>query len=154
VVIQCTDWVNIIPVTLDDQIVLVRQFRVGVWSNSLEIPGGMVDPGESPQRAAVRELEEETGYVPGHVIPLGSVHPNPALQANRCHSFLALGCNRTSDVSLDAGEDIEVVLRPRREIPEMLWNGEISHSLVLAAFLRERLYWESETAQKRFGPRE
>jgi 8-oxo-dGTP pyrophosphatase MutT (NUDIX family) len=155
VFIECTEWVNIIPVTLDDEIVLVRQFRCGVWSNSLEIPGGMVDPGESPEHAAVRELEEETGYVPGRVIPLGFVHPNPAIQSNRCHSYLALGCNRTSEVSLDEGEDIEVVLRPRRDIPEMLWNGEITHSLVLAAFLKERLYWESETAARPFpGPRD
>ncbi|HYX90105.1 MAG TPA: NUDIX hydrolase, partial [Myxococcaceae bacterium] len=72
VIIEAPDWVNIIPVTIDEQVVLVRQFRFGIWSPALEIPGGMVDPGEDPLSAAVRELEEETGYLPGgRVISLG-----------------------------------------------------------------------------------
>ncbi len=155
VIIESTDWVNIIPVTLDDQVVLVRQFRFGIWANSLEIPGGMVDPGESPAQAAVRELKEETGYVPGRVIPLGFVHPNPAMQTNRCYSYLALGCHLAGESTLDAGEDIEVVLRSRKELPELLRSGEITHSLVVAAFLKERLFWDAELSEKPWrAPRE
>ena len=146
VIIESTDWVNIIPITLDDQVVLIRQFRFGIWQNTLEIPGGMVDGREDPLDAAVRELEEETGFVPSRVIPIGVVHPNPAIQINRCHSFLALGCDQTGRMSQDTGEDIEVVLTPRKRIPNLLRSGEISHSLVVAAFLFERLYWDRESS--------
>lgn len=145
VIIEATDWVNIIPVTLDDRVVLIRQFRFGVWANTLEIPGGMVDAGEDPLDAAVRELEEETGYVPGRVIPLGKVHPNPAIMTNTCHTFLALGCDRTGEHVPEADEDIEVVLEPRARIPELLRTGKITHALVVCAFGLERLYWDRET---------
>lgn len=146
VIIECTDWVNIIPVTLDDRVVMVRQFRFGIWQDSLEIPGGMVDGREAPLDAAVRELEEETGFVPAKVIPIGTVHPNPAIQTNRCFSFLALGCEQTGHRALDEGEDIEVVLTPRADIPKLLRRGVITHSLVVAAFMFERLYWERQTS--------
>jgi ADP-ribose pyrophosphatase len=147
VIIEAPDWVNIIPVTIDDQVVLVRQFRFGIWSSALEIPGGIVEPGEDPMSAAVRELEEETGYLPGgRVIPLGNVHPNPAIQTNACHSFLALGCERTGKMDPEADEDIQVTLEPRARIPELLRTGEITHALVVCAFLLERLFWELETS--------
>ncbi len=148
VIIECPDWVNIIPVTLEDEVVLIRQFRFGIWENTLEIPGGMVDPGEAPLDAEVRELEEETGFVPATVVALGSVHPNPALQTNRCHTFLALGCDRTGTLAPDSGEDIEVVLTRRRDIPRMLRDQTITHSLVVAAFGLERLYWDQQTSYK------
>ncbi|MBX5481429.1 MAG: NUDIX hydrolase [Myxococcaceae bacterium] len=146
VIIESSDWVNIIAYTLDEQVVLIRQFRFGIWQNTLEIPGGMVDPGEDPADAALRELEEETGFVPSKMVPLGFIHPNPALQTNRCHLFLALGCDAAGERHLDAGEDIEVVLTPRARIPDLLRNGEITHALVLAAFMKERLYWDKETS--------
>ena len=149
VVIDCVDWVNIIPVTLENDVVLIRQFRTGVWENTLEIPGGMVDEGEEPLAAAVRELEEETGYVPGRVVPLGWTHPNPAIQHNRCFSFLALGCEKTSVQAQDSGEDILVELHPRKDIYRLLREGQITHALVVAAFGLERLYWDHETAYGR-----
>jgi ADP-ribose pyrophosphatase len=139
VIIECPDWVNIIPVTPEGQLVLVRQFRFGTWSATLELPGGMVDEGESPEQAAVRELEEETGYRPKQVLDLGYVHPNPALQGNRCHSFLALGCEPTGVLAQEAGEDIEVELHPRSAVPGLIRSGQITHSLVVGAFLLERL---------------
>src|SRR4051812_5610502 len=89
VFIDTPEWCNIIAVTPEDQLVLIRQYRFGVGASTLEIPGGLVERGEDPAAAAARELEEETGYVAGRVVPLGAVHPNPALQGNRCHSFLA-----------------------------------------------------------------
>ena len=134
VYIDSVDWVNVIPVTAAGQVVLIRQFRFGTWSNTLEIPGGMVEPGEDPAAAAVRELEEETGYRPREVRPLGWVHPNPALQGNRCHSFLALGCEKVHDGRQDAGEDIQVELRDRADVPELIREGQITHSLVICAF--------------------
>ena len=78
------DWINVIPLTDDGQVVMVRQYRFGIEGFTLEIPGGMCDPGEPPLEAARREMREETGYAPSEMIELGWVHPNPPLQNNRC----------------------------------------------------------------------
>ncbi|HUT10612.1 MAG TPA: NUDIX hydrolase [Thermoguttaceae bacterium] len=134
VVLDSPDWVNVVPVTPDGRVVLIRQYRHGIRRVTLEIPGGMVDPNESPQDAAVRELEEETGYVADRVRLLGRVTPNPAIQNNRCHMFLAEGCRRLAEPKPDPFERIEVVLRPLEDIPEMVRSEEISHGLVLNAF--------------------
>lgn len=136
-VIDAPDWVNVVPVTDAGEVVLVRQFRFGTWSNTLEIPGGMLDPGEDAATAARRELEEETGFVAGRLTPLGATHPNPALFGNRLHSFLAEGCRRVHAGRQEGSEDIEVVLVPRVAVPELVRQGEISHALVLAALLLE-----------------
>lgn len=101
-----------------------------------------MDPGETPEQAAVRELAEETGYRPGRVVPLGVVHPNPAFQTNRCHHFLGLECTRDSSVKLDEGEDIAVELRPFSESASLFTSGAITHSLVASAFWFERLWRE------------
>ena len=88
-VIESPEWVNVIPLTPAGEVVLIRQYRHGIRDIALEIPGGLVDPGDSPLAAARRELREETGYGEEDMISLGSVHPNPAIQDNRCHTFLA-----------------------------------------------------------------
>ena len=136
-VIHAPDWVNVVPVTVNDEVVLVRQFRFGTWSNTLEIPGGMLDAGEDALAAASRELEEETGYRPAKVTPLGVSHPNPAIFDNRLHTFLAEGCVRVHDGRPDASEDLQVVVVPRQELRALVTRGEITHSLVLAALLFE-----------------
>jgi ADP-ribose pyrophosphatase len=139
VLIDAPDWVNIIPVTTDGKVLLIRQFRFGIWANTLEIPGGMAEPGEDPATAAARELEEETGYRPKRVVPLGFCHPNPAIQANRTWSFLAEDCEKVHDGHQDAGEDISVELVEKDRIPALVREGEITHALVLVALLFERL---------------
>jgi len=139
VVIDSPDWVNIIPVTAEGKVVLIRQFRSGIWSDTLEIPGGMVESGEEPIDAAKRELEEETGYRPGQVELLGFVHPNPAIQPNRCYSYLAVGCEKVHQGKQDAGEDILIELFERAEIPHLILTGEITHALVVCAFHLEAL---------------
>lgn len=128
-ILEFPDWVNVVPVTKDQQLVLVRQFRHGLAAFNLEIPGGIVDPGESPQKTVVRELVEETGYVPETVELLSKVSVNPAIQDNWCHLFLATGCQLTQEQQLDGTEDIAVELVPLAQLPQLLAQGEIHHSL-------------------------
>lgn len=132
-VVDAPEWVNVIPITPSGEVVFVRQFRFGIEDVTLEIPGGMCDPGESPDVAAARELREETGY-DGPVASIGSVHPNPAIQSNRCHSFVARDVRRVAAPSPDPHESFEVVLRPLDDVPELIRSGAITHSLVIAAF--------------------
>ena len=135
-VLESASWVNVIPVTPKGDVILVRQYRHGIRRVTLEIPGGLVDPGDTPETAAERELREETGYRASGIVALGSVHPNPAIQNNRCYTFLAEDVFPDGDPEPDDREDIDVVVRPLADIPRLIRDGEITHSLVLAAFYR------------------
>lgn len=135
-VLESADWVNVIPITPEREVVLIRQYRHGTREVTLEIPGGIVEPGDSPPEAARRELLEETGYEAGELIELGFVHPNPAFLDNRCYFFLAPGALSTGLPSQDEKEDIHVLLKPLAEIRGLIRAGAITHSLVVAAFYR------------------
>ena len=134
-VLESPDWVNIIPITTSQEVVLIRQWRHGVRDCTLEIPGGMVDAEDSSTLvAARREMIEESGYDSERVEALGVIHPNPAIQNNRCHSFVAYDVEQRHDTSFDTTEETEVVLVPLVRIPELVRSGEITHALVVVAF--------------------
>jgi 8-oxo-dGTP pyrophosphatase MutT (NUDIX family) len=134
-VLESSDWVNIIPVTPAREVVFVRQFRHGIGDCTLEIPGGMVDADDpSPLVAARREMIEESGYDSDRIESLGSIHPNPAIQSNTCHSFVAWGVEPRYDTRFDTTEETEVVLAPLADVPELICAGKITHALVVVAF--------------------
>src|SRR5947208_4676641 len=127
VVLHSRDWVNVIALTNEDEIVLIEQYRHGIEQVTLEIPGGIIDEGESPLVAGVRELREETGYAADTSVLLGTVTPNPAFLDNVCHTILVTGARLVSDLAQDDGEDIAVRLVPRSEIPNLVRVGPIAH---------------------------
>lgn len=134
-VLETGDWVNVIPITPEGQVVLIRQYRHGIEAVTLEIPGGMVDSNDGqPGQSAERELLEETGYRAEKIIHIGTTTPNPAILNNRCHSFLALNARPITSPQLDGSEDIEFELVDIAAIPDLIASGQITHALVIAAF--------------------
>jgi len=130
--IDSSDWVNVVPITRAGELVMVRQWRHGSRELTLEIPGGMVDAGESPAVAAARELLEETGYRAARVEPLGSMSPNPALFANRLHTFAAHDVERVAEIRNEGAEETAVELVPLADVSRLVAAGTVSHALVVA----------------------
>ena len=133
-VLESNDWVNVIPLTPEGEVVLVRQFRFGTEEVTLEIPGGIVEAHQSPLEAGQNELLEETGHQSNDWEYLGLVNPNPAFLNNRCYSFLARGVKKVAEIRPEESEEFEVLKVPYREIKTLIADGTISHSLVICAF--------------------
>jgi len=134
--IDADPWVNVIALTPAEDLVMVRQYRHGAREITLEIPGGIVDPGEEPAHAGARELLEETGYRGSEPVALGVVNPNPALFGNGVHTFLIRDAVRIAEIQNDGTEETVVELVPRRELRDRIRAGEVAHALVMSA-----LHW-------------
>ncbi len=132
-VLESPDWVAVIAVTLDNQVVMVRQFRHGTGELSLEPPGGLVKEGQAPEQSAREELEEETGYQVAALELLGWMHPMPAIFTNRFHVYLARNATPTGRLNPDETEEIETILVPLDEIRDYIKSGRISCSVQIAA---------------------
>ena len=133
-VLDSVNWVNVIAVTPDRQLVMVEQYRHGSGTVELEIPGGMMDPGEaSPIATAVRELREETGYEGVDARLIGRIFANPAIMTNTCFTALIENCRPQHAVKLDHGEDLATHLLPVADLPRLVAEERIQHSLVVVA---------------------
>ena len=138
-IIDAPDWVNIIALTEENEVVLIEQFRHGSERIELEIPSGIIESGEKPADAALRELLEETGYEKSdrsEFKKIGEALPNPAFMRNKCYTYLLTHVHLTGKIDPDEFENIRVRLVPRKEIERLITTGEIQHSIIIMAF-----YW-------------
>lgn len=138
-VLEHPDWCNVVAITEADELVLVRQLRFGLRAPSIELPGGMLEPDEDPASGAMRELREETGYAAPRAELLLVTNPNPSLQGNRLHTFVARGARLLHATEFDEHEDCETVLVPIEHAARLLDEGHMTHALdhaALSTFLR------------------
>jgi len=132
-IIDCANWVNVIAITPERQLVMIEQYRHGSRTVELEIPGGMIDPRDaSPEAAASRELREETGYAGEQPRCIGQVFPNPAIMSNKCFTILIENCRCVHPVEFDHGEDLRTRLVSVADFPGLVAAGTVRHALVLA----------------------
>ena len=140
-IIDCVDWVNILALTPQRELVMVEQYRHGSNTVELEIPGGIMDRTDaSPVHTGVRELREETGYEGEHARVLGDVFANPAIMSNTCHTVLIENCALKHPVEWDSGEDMLTRLVPLAEVPSLVATGKIKHPLVIVALYYLELF--------------
>ena len=134
-VVHLADAVNVIALTPDRRLILVRQFRAGSGQDSLETPGGLVEPGEDPLVAGARELREETGYGGDPPVLVGSAWSNPSILNSRITTILITNARRVAEPSLDHGEEVRVEFAPARAVPRLIREGQIDHALTVLGLL-------------------
>lgn len=143
-VVENPDWVNVIAMTRNRELILIEQFRHGIEEVILELPGGMIDDAEAPETAARRELLEETGFSADRFVLLGTSHPNPAIQNNMIHHFLAIDCEKTQSPEFDEHESVLTKIVSLEKAEELIAAGAVTHSLVVAAFHYFSIYSRKE----------
>jgi 8-oxo-dGTP pyrophosphatase MutT (NUDIX family) len=142
-VVELPNWANIFVVTSDEKIVLVRQYRYPVDQVTYELPGGVIDRGEDPKAAAIREMKEETGYHSDEVEFVCQLSPNPAINNNTAYFFLAKNAISGEKKSVDAFEDIDICLFTKEEFLQLLRENKMQHGVQLGPVYEAllRLNW-------------
>jgi 8-oxo-dGTP pyrophosphatase MutT (NUDIX family) len=143
--LQAPDWAMVIPLVKsagNDACLMVRQYRQGSGSVTMEFPAGMVDPGETPEEAVIRELREETGYEAGKLSLLGAVNPNSAIMTNTQYVYLAENLVHRGGLSLDEHEDLEVEVVPLSDVIRQMGQGAFDNGTMMMAlgFFLQRQY--------------
>ncbi|OHD21001.1 MAG: hypothetical protein A2086_14810 [Spirochaetes bacterium GWD1_27_9] len=138
--IHLTDWVNIFAITEDNKVLLVKQHRLGKNIVTYEVPAGAIDKNEDPQFAAIRELEEETGYTTDKIVLLKKIAVNPAIQNNTCYFYLALDCKKTKDTDFDTTEELDLVIKDKEELFNCINTDLIDNSLALMSVMFAKEY--------------
>jgi ADP-ribose pyrophosphatase len=136
-VLEYPAWVNVVAVTAEERLVMVRQYRHGLRAVHYELPAGVVDASDgTPLAAAKRELLEETGYGEGTWSPLLTTSANPGTHSNLAYSFLAQSVRRVAEPALDESEDIQTCVKEWSEVWSIIEDGEIVQAMHLAPLLR------------------
>lgn len=140
-VMDTPNWVHVVALTPENKIVMVKQFRFGTENLSWEVPGGLMESGESPEEAAQRELREETGYVGENAEIIAAISPNPAIQSNTCYFVLVRNAKKELEIDWDEHEEILTQNFPLPEVEEWAHSGKIFHSLTITSlfFLQKHL---------------
>ena len=131
-VLEYPTWVNVIAITKEGDMVLVRQYRHALGRTNFELVAGGLEKGEDPLVAAQRELLEETGYSGGEWKELMQLSANSSTMTNLTHCFLAEGVEKTALQNLDASEDLEVYVFSQEEVKQKLQQGDFVQALMVA----------------------
>ena len=149
VVLEAPQWMNVIPITEEGNVVFVHQYRHGSGTVTMELPAGLVDDTDAdPAETARRELMEETGYSAETVIKLATIDPNPAFMHTQLHTYLALGCKKVAETQFDSAEDIVVEEIPLDRVDQLFASGQLRHALTLSAFYHFRLYQQRQNQEQ------
>jgi ADP-ribose pyrophosphatase len=136
IVLEGPDSVNVVAKTKAGDILFVQQYRFGTGTETVELPGGIIDPGEAPETGAQRELSEETGYTGTDWIYLGKVPSNPVFMDHYIHHMAVAEVEKTEEIQLDEGEDIQLLRWPEEEVRAKLLAGFFQHPHTISALLR------------------
>lgn len=135
-VVNVPNWTNIIIATDREELIMVKQYRQATQTFTIEPAGGLIDEGETPLQAAIREMQEETGYTSNQISLLSEVFPNPALQPTKAYFYLAENASPTTSKNFDAFEDIEIVVLPKQDVLSMLQNNQFTNGVQVGAIYK------------------
>jgi len=133
-IVERNDCIAVVAIDADDNVLLVNQFRTPLWENLLEIPAGGIDKGENPEKAVIREMQEETGFKPGKVVRLTGFYLSPGFANEYCHVYLATDLSE-SRLHAEDSAGIEVVKIPAAGIREAIASGRVQDGKSVAGLL-------------------